>query len=59
MIICKNCYIPMINVMSFTKDKHESFCRCNKCNRETKHKKLNDGELIFEKVLEEKTRNVK
>lgn len=38
--------------MSFSKDKHERFCRCLKCYSETKHKKLNDKELSFGEVLE-------
>ena len=51
MIICKDCYIPMVGVMSFSKDKNEKFCRCPKCYEETKHKKLRDDELVFGKVL--------
>ena len=49
---CKNCYIPMIGVMSFSKDRHERFCRCPKCYSETKHKKLRDDELVFGELLE-------
>ena len=37
--------------MSFSKDKHEMFCRCPKCFGETKHKKIGDDELDFGKVL--------
>ena len=51
MIICKDCYIPMVGVMSFSLDKHEKFCRCPKCYSETKHKKLQDSELDFGEVL--------
>ena len=51
MIICKDCYVPMIGVMSFSKDKHEKFNRCPKCFGETKHKKLQDEELDFGEVL--------
>ena len=51
MIICKDCYVPMIGVMSFTKDKRDKFCRCPKCFGETKHKKLRDAELDFGEVL--------
>ena len=36
---------------SFSKDKHEKFCRCPKCYEETKHKKLRDEELDFREVL--------
>ena len=51
MIICRTCSIPMQPVMSFSKDKHEKFCRCPKCRGETKHKKLRDAELDFGEVL--------
>ena len=51
MMICKNYYIPMQSVMSFSKDKHEKFCRCPKCYSETKHQKINDCELVFGEVL--------
>ena len=52
MIICKDCYVPMIGVMSFSKGKHEKFNRCPKCFGETKHKKLRDDELVFGEVLD-------
>ena len=51
MTICKDCYIPMVSVMSFSKDKNEKFCRCPKCYCETKHRKLRDDELDFGEVL--------
>ena len=51
MTICRTCSIPMQPVMSFSKDKHEKFCRCPKCFCETKHRKLRDNELDFGKVL--------
>ena len=51
MTICKDCYVPMVGVMSFSKDKNEKFCRCPKCYEETKHKKLRDDELVFGEVL--------
>ena len=51
LLICKNCYIPMVGVISFSKDKHEKFDRYPKCFGETKHKKLRDAELDFEEVL--------
>ena len=41
----------MVGVMSFSKDKHEKFCRCKKCFGETKHQKMDDSELVFEDVL--------
>ena len=52
MIICKDCYVPMVGVMSFSKDKHEKFDRCPKCFGETKHRKLRDDELDFGEVLD-------
>ena len=52
MTICKDCNTPMQPVMSFSKDKHEKFCRCPKCFGETKHKKLRDDELDFGEVLD-------
>lgn len=53
-MICSNCLIKMVDVMSFSKDKHEKFCRCKKCYQETKHKKLRDEELDFGEVLDKK-----
>ena len=50
-MLCKNCYIPMTGIMSFSKDKHERFCRCPKCCSETRHIKINDNELSFGEVL--------
>lgn len=41
----------MIGVMSFSKDKHEKFCRCPKCRAETRHTKLDDSELNFGEYL--------
>ena len=51
MIICKDCYVPMIGVMSFSKNKHEKFCRCPKCYSETKHQIIRDDELDFGEEL--------
>ena len=51
MIICKDCYILMQPVMSFSKDNNEKFGRCPKCFGETKHRKLQDVELDFGEVL--------
>lgn len=47
MKLCKKCYTPMVGVMSFSKDKHEKFCRCPKCRGETKHISIKDSELNF------------
>lgn len=52
--ICKNCYISMVGVMSFSKDKHERFCKCTKCYSESRHKKIQDDELEFREVLNKK-----
>ena len=52
MIICRTCNIPMQPVMSFSKNKHEKFDRCPKCFGETKHRKINDNELMFGEVLD-------
>ena len=52
MMICKDCYVPMVGVMSFSKDKNEKFSRCPKCYEETKHKKLRDDELVFREILD-------
>lgn len=56
-MICSNCYIQMVNVLSFSKDKHEKFYRCKKCKQEAKHKKLSDDELDFGEVLDKKLHN--
>ena len=52
MQLCKDCYVPMIGVMSFSKDKREKFYRCPKCFGETKHRKLRDDELVFGEILD-------
>lgn len=51
MVNCKRCYTPMVGVMSFSKDKHEKFCRCLKCMGETRHTRLDVTELSFGEVL--------
>ena len=52
MTICKDYYIPMVSVMSFSKNKHEKFCRCLKCYEETRHKKLREDDLDFGEILD-------
>ena len=52
MMICKDCYVPMVGVMSFSKDKNEKSCRCPRCFDETKHRKLTDDDLNFGEVLD-------
>lgn len=51
MVICKKCYVPMIGYVSFSKKKHEKYCKCPKCKRETKHQKIRDFDLDFKEVL--------
>ena len=52
---CMNCTVPMIGVMSFSKDRHERFCRCPKCKGETKHQRLRDDDLNFGEILDKVT----
>ena len=51
MQLCKDCYIPMVGVMSFSKDKREKFCRCPKCFSETKHQNIKSSDLSFGEEL--------
>ena len=51
MTICKDCYVPMIGVMEFSKDKQEKYNKCTRCYGETKHVKLRDDELTFGEIL--------
>lgn len=51
MTLCKNCYIPMVGVMSFSKDKHEKFCQCPKCRGETRRVQIKNSELNFGEML--------
>ncbi len=51
MQICKTCNIPMVGIMSFSKDKKERFCRCPKCRNESNHLLLRDSELDFGEIL--------
>ena len=55
MQLCKDCYVPMIGVISFSSDKYEKFCRCPKCRDETKHQRLRDDDLKFGEVLDKVT----
>ena len=54
---CKNCNTSMKQVMSFSKDNNEKFCRCPKCYSETKHKNLQYDELEFGELLNKKYKN--
>lgn len=55
MTTCTICNIPMIPVMSFSKDKHEKFCCCPKCYSESKHSKIKEDELDFGEILNKTT----
>ena len=55
MQLCKDCYVPMVGVISFSSDKHEKFDRCPKCRDETKHQRLRDDDLKFGEVLDKVT----
>lgn len=59
MTICKDCFVPMVGVMSFSKDKHKKFCRCPRCYSETKPQRIKDDELDFEEALNKVTRKQK
>lgn len=59
MTICRDCNVPMYPVMSFSKDKHEKFCRCPKCHSETKHRKLRDDDLDFGEELHKEINKLK
>lgn len=59
MQFCKDCNTKMVGVMSFSKDKHEKFCRCPNCYSETKHKKLDEKEISFGEVLHKVMNNRK
>lgn len=51
MMTCKTCNVPMVGVMSFSKDRREKFYQCPKCKNETKHNLLGDSELDFGEIL--------
>lgn len=51
MIFCKSCFVPMVGVMSFSKDGHKGYYRCPKCRQETKHQKIRDSDLNFGEIL--------
>ena len=53
MITYKYYNLPMVNVTSFSKDKHEKFCMCPDCRKETSRNKLEDDELVFGEILKE------
>lgn len=46
MQFCKGYSIPIINVISLTKDSHEKIC-----NKVSRDEKVKDGELSFGEIL--------
>ena len=58
-MICSDCNVLMQTVMSFSKDKHEKFCKCPKCHGETRHRKLKDSELDFGEELNKAIHKIK
>ncbi len=51
MQICKTCNVPMVGVMSFSRDRREKFYRCPKCKGETNHNLLRNNDLDFGEIL--------
>ncbi len=41
----------MVGVISFSKDRHERFCRCPKCKRETRFVSIRNDGLDLREVL--------
>ena len=51
MILCKDCGIPMVNVMHFEMENNQKYNQRPKCKQDTKHVKLRDSELVFGEIL--------
>lgn len=49
----------MQNVMSFSSDKHEKYCRCSRCFGETNHVKIKHDNLDFGELLHKEIKNVR
>lgn len=59
MAICRNCLIPMVEIMSFQqgeRNRHDRYCKCLKCKRETKHVKVMNSELSFGEYINNELR---
>lgn len=52
MKLCRNCYVPMVSVMSFSIDRNEKFSKCPKCKAESKHYKIKKDDLPFGEVIQ-------
>lgn len=50
-ILCEKRSMPIVGVMSFSKDRHERFSRCSKCREETNCIQIKDSELNFREIL--------
>ena len=59
MHLCKDCYAPMVGVISFSSDKREKFYKCPKCHGETRHRKLKDSEIDFGEELNKAIHKIK
>lgn len=59
MRMCGDCLVPMVGVMSFSREKREKFKHCPKCHGETRHNKIKDKELSFGEVLHKAMNNRK
>ena len=61
MVICGNCLIPMSEAISFRpgeKNRHDKYCKCPKCRRETKHVKVMNSELTFGECMNKEIQKV-
>ena len=52
MQFCGGYNIPMVDVISLSKEKHERFYKCPKCYSEARHKTIKNNELNFGEVLD-------
>ena len=60
-VLCRNCLIPMVEIMSFQpreKNRHDRYCKCPKCYRETKHVKVMNSEPPFGEYINKELRKV-
>lgn len=56
MKFCRTCSVPMVGVMSFSKNKREKYNRCPKCYSESKRRFIFDSELTFGEILQKEYR---
>lgn len=58
-VICRNCLIPMVETISFQsneKNRHDRYCKCPKCYKETKHIKVMNSELSLGEYMNKELR---